>query len=217
MNIMRLYLSSYKFGKYTEELTKLAGENKRAAVIMNALDFGDPVRVAQSLEKQVSELRVLGFDAEQLDLRDYFNKPEALAEHMARYGLVWVHGGNSFILKRAYEQSGFDVILKKLLMEDRIIYAGFSAAIVVITPTMKGVEIVDDLDIIPEGYKSEVSLDGLRIIDYVVAVHYKSDHPESAMVDKYVEYCEKEGIPYKTLKDGEVIVINGKTEKVFTA
>lgn len=213
---MRLYLSSYKFGEHTDELVRLAGKNKRVAVIMNAVDFGDPDRAALSLDKQVTELRSLGFEAEKLDLREYFSKSGLLEERMAHYAMVWVHGGNSFLLKRAYEQSGFDKILKKLLDEDEIIYAGFSAAIVVITPTLRGIEIVDDPNVVPEPYKKEIDLNGLGIIDYVVAVHYKSDHPESEQVDKYVAYCEKEGIPYKTLKDGEVIVVDGDTEKVLS-
>lgn len=215
---MKLYLSSYKFGLFTKELADLAGTNKKAAVIMNALDWGDPVRVAKSTEDQISTLNSLGYEAESLDLRKYFNKSKELKELMSNFGLVWVHGGNSFVLKRAYEQSGFDSIIKELIEENKIIYAGFSAGVVVISPTLRGVEIVDDPNIVPENqnYKKEFSEKGLDVIKYVVAMHYKSDHPESASVDKYVEYCEKENIPYKTLKDGEVIVINGETEIFLT-
>jgi dipeptidase E len=46
-------------------------------------------------------------------------------------------------------------------------------------------------------------------------VHYKSDHPESTSIDKEVEYCEKNNIPYQTLKDGEVIVVNDEGTKFF--
>ncbi|MEK7641623.1 MAG: Type 1 glutamine amidotransferase-like domain-containing protein [Patescibacteria group bacterium] len=213
---MRLYLSSYKFGNFTDELVKLVGTNKRAAVIMNALDYGDPVRVSQSLEKQIAGLASLGFAAEQLDLRNYFGKKDELAQQMKEYGLVWVHGGNSFVLKRAYEQSGFDLIVADLVQKDELVYGGFSAAVVVITPTLKGVEIVDDPDIVPPMYQNEISLQGLGLIDYVVAVHYKSDHPESSAVDQYVEFCEKEKIPYKTLRDGEVIVVRGSDTRIHT-
>lgn len=215
---MKLYLSSYKFGNFTKELADLAGTNKRAAVIMNALDWGDPVRVAKSLEDQISTLNSLGYNAEQLDLRKYFNKSDDLKKIMSNFGLVWVHGGNSFVLRRAYEQSGFDSIIKELIEKDKIVYGAFSAGVVVISPTLKGVEIVDNPNILPQdqGYQNEFKEDGLGIIKYVVAMHYKSDHPESALVDKYVDYCKKENITYKTLRDGEIILINGKTEKIFT-
>ena len=163
---MKLYLSSYKFGNFTKELADLAGTNKKAAVIMNALDWGDPVRVSKSTEDQISTLNSLGYEAEPLDLRKYFNKSKELKELMSNFGLVWVHGGNSFVLKRAYEQSGFDLIIKELIEENKIIYAGFSAGVVVISPTLRGVEIVDDPNIVPENqnYKKEFSEQCLDVI-----------------------------------------------------
>lgn len=213
---MKLYLSSYKFGNFTNELVKLIGENKRVAIIMNALDYGDPVRVKKSLEDQISTFKSIGLDAEGLDLRNYFSNNSNFKSKIQEYGAVWVCGGNSYVLQRAFAQSGFGPIIKELVDNERIVYAGYSAGIVVITPTLRGIELVDDPSIVPENYKNEYSLDGLSFIKYVVAVHYKSDHPESAQVDKYVEFCEREKIPYKTLRDGEVIVIDGEEEKTFT-
>jgi dipeptidase E len=212
---MRLYLSSYKFGNYTEELVKLCPGNKKAGVIMNAVDWGDPERVMASLKDQIEILKSLGFKPEQIDLRNYFGKIGDLKKHLANFGLVWVHGGNTFVLKRAYEQSGFGEIIKEMLQKEEIVYAGFSAGVVILSKSLKGLEIVDDPKIVPEGYKEDFSWDGLGILDYHIAVHYKSDHAESAEIDKEIEYCEKNNIPYQTLRDGEVIVINGEETKFF--
>jgi len=213
---MRLYLSSYKLGNFSDELAKLVGNNKRVAVIANSRDGkSDKERAAKSLEEQIEILNSLGFSAEELDLRKYFGKSEALKEHLAGFGLVWVLGGNSFVLKRAYEQSGFDLVIKKMLAEDEIVYAGYSAGVVILSPTMKGLEIVDDPNIVPKGYSSEFSWQGLNLVKYSIAVHYRSDHPESEAVEKEVEYYEQNKIPYKTLSDGEAIVVNGDKEKIF--
>ena len=213
---MRLYLSSYKFGNYTEELVKLCPGNKKAGVIINAVDWSDDKeRVAKSLNDQIEGLKSLGFSTEQIDLRNYFGKAEELKKHLSSFGLVWVYGGNTFVLKRAYEQSGFDRIIKEMLLKNEIVYAGFSAGVVILSKSLKGLEIVDDPNIVPEGYKKDFSWDGLGILDYHIAVHYKSDHPESAGIDKEIEYCEKNNIPYQTLKDGEVIVINSEGTKFF--
>ena len=205
---MRLYLSSYKFGNYTDELVKLAGDNKKVAIITNAVDYGDRDRVLASLSEDIKVFNSLGFQAEELNLKKYFGKQELLKEHLANFGMVWVRGGNTFILKRAFEQSGFDVLIKELLNEDKIVYGGYSAGIVILAPSMKGLELVDDPNIVPDGYKPEFSWDGLNILDYAVCVHYRSDHPESEMVEKEVEYYKENGTPYKTLRDGEVIVVN---------
>lgn len=212
---MKMYLSSYKFGDHEEELIKLVDDKKSVAIVMNAVDGGDYKRAVESLAKQISLFNSYGLDAEQLDLRSYFGKEENLRRHMTKYGLVWVYGGNSFILKRAYEQSGFDRIIKDMVTGDQIVYGAFSAGVVVISPTLKGVEIIDDQFVVPSGYKDEFNLEGLSLIDYVVAMHYKSDHPESSSVDKYVTFCKKSEIPYKMLRDGEVIIIFGNNQKIL--
>ncbi len=212
---MRMYLSSYKFGEHKEALKELATDVKRVAIVMNALDFGDQERIAQTVKGFKEEFIEMGFEAERLDLRDYFGREDDLREDMQNFEMVWVCGGNVFLLKRAYEQSGFGNILIERLHKDTLVYAGFSAAVVVITPTLRGAEIVDDPNIVVPPYKKEINLNGLGLIDYVVAVHYKSDHPESEAVDKYIDFCEKENIPYKPLRDGEVIVVNGTKEQIL--
>lgn len=214
---MRLYLSSYKFGNFSNELVKLVGSNKRVAVIGNSRDWsGDKERAQKGMEEQMQILNSLGFSAEELDLRKYFGKSELLKKYLSQFGLVWVLGGNTFVLKRAYEQSGFDYVIKEMLTEDKIVYGGYSAGVVILSPSMRGLEIVDDPRVVPEGYAPEFSWDGLGLVDYSIAVHYRSDHPESALVEKEIEYLEKNKIPYKTLRDGEAIVINGFKERLLS-
>lgn len=212
---MRMYLSSYKFGDHADELKRLAPDVRKVAIIANAIDFGDRDCVSESVEKAQDELATLGLQAESLDLREYFGKTGELEQALKAYEMVWVHGGNAFLLRRAYKQSGFDEILKKRLAEDTLVYAGYSAAVVVVTPTLKGVDIVDDPAIVPEGYENAVELSGLGFIPYVVAVHYKSEHPESELIDQYITYCEKNSLPYKTLRDGEVMIVDGVNEKIL--
>jgi dipeptidase E len=48
---------------------------------------------------------------------------------------------------------------------------------------------------------------GLNILDYVIAPHYKSDHRESEDMDKAVEYMIDNKILFEALRDGEVIII----------
>lgn len=109
---MKLYLSSYKFGNHPEQLTELVRNNKKVAVIMNAVDFGDKERQNNNLLIQIEKLKELGFEAKGLDLRNYFGKKDELKEYLKSIGMVWIHGGNAFILKRAFEQSDFDLLPK---------------------------------------------------------------------------------------------------------
>ena len=176
---------------------------------MNAVDFGDKERKSQSTQEQIQHLTGLGFEATELDLRNYFGKAAALREYLHEIDLVWIHGGNAFVLQRAFAQSGLGGVMKEMTLSDRIVYAGFSAAICVIAPTLHGAELVDDPAVVPERYEKEFNWDGLGLIDYNVAVHYRSNHPESADVENEVAYFKKNNIPYKTLRDGEVIIVNG--------
>lgn len=99
---MRLYLSSFHLGSDPRKLKDLVGANKKAAIINNALDcYGDTDRVKKSKQQELDDLKGLGLSPEDLDLRQYFSQAEKLRSRLSEYGLVWVRGGNSFVLRRA--------------------------------------------------------------------------------------------------------------------
>ena len=95
---VKLYLSSFLIGNESHRLASLT-DRKRAVVIANALDnvSGDrQVRV----DGEIAELKKLGFDAEELDLRRYFKTPDRLTDDLQDVGLIWATGGNVFLLRR---------------------------------------------------------------------------------------------------------------------
>lgn len=207
---MKLYLSSYFFGNTPERLIDLIDPGKKVAIIMNAGDlYGDEKRPTY-LAEETEKFKKYGFLAEELDLRDYFVDGSQLAEKIAEYSAVWVMGGNSFVLLRAMEYSGFSKVIVPLVQEGSIVYAGFSAGSVAATKTLKGIELVDDPLQIPPNYKKEVVWDGLGFVDFSIAPHYKSDHPESAMIDKVITYFEEHQMPFKAISDGQAIVVSGE-------
>ena len=75
-----------------------------------------------------------------------------------------------------------------------------------LSPTLHGLELVDDPNILPQGYNPKIDWEGLSIINFSFAPHYRSYHPESEMVEKEVKYFIKHKMPFKTLHDGEVII-----------
>ena len=107
---MRLYLSSFDVGDRPDELVALAGEARRAAIILNALDHRPQARSGW-LDRQTSKLVGLGFRVVELDLRNYFGASDQLRQFLGDIDLVWINGGNAFILRRAMRQSGFDTII----------------------------------------------------------------------------------------------------------
>lgn len=204
---MKLYLSSYRLGDKPEQLTELLGDNKKVAVIPNALDFStDLARREQSQKREFDDLKSIDLEVEELDLRLYFGKQGELEKKIKEYGLMWVRGGNAFVLRRAMRQSGLDEILKELSKGDEIVYGGYSAGVCVIGPTLKGVELVDDPTIIPDGYQKEIMWEGIGLVDFSFAPHYQSDHTESSAVEKMIDFYKKNAMPFRALKDGEVII-----------
>ncbi|MFD2613168.1 Type 1 glutamine amidotransferase-like domain-containing protein [Paenibacillus gansuensis] len=207
---MKYYLSSFKIGNEEVALKRLTENgNKKVAFINNALDFAtDLERRKQSDAIDVSDLERLGFHIEILDLREYFYKSIELEKKLEGYDVIWTRGGNTFVLAQAMKLSGFDEIIKQYhRIGKQIVYGGYSAGICILGPTLKGLQLVDDPKQKPYGEQHSTIWDGLNILDYSIAPHYRSDHPESEDIEKVVDYLIENKILFKTLKDGEVIVI----------
>lgn len=206
---MKLYLSSLGLGNETDRLVSMIPGNGRAAVVFSALDFSNEVERKQaSVDREVQVLAGLGLEAKALDLRDFFGRPDSLAEEMARFGMLWVIGGNTFVLRRAMRQSGLDRFLLDNRDDDEFVYAGYSAGCCVLAPTLRGIDLVDDPLVVPEGYDREIVWEGLSLIDYCIAPHYRSDMEESPLIENAVQYFIDNKILFKALRDGEVILVD---------
>lgn len=209
---MRMYLSSFDTGESPHELVALA-PNGRVGVIMNALDNRQDARDKWQNDQE-QKLQRLGFSTTAFDLRHYFGRAPELARQLAGYDVVWINGGNAFILRRAMSLSGFDVAIKDAVAGDSIVYAGFSAAAVVLSKSLQGLELVDDPDDVPDGYPKEVVWDGLGLLPYSVVVHHGSAHSESEGAQKEVSYYRQRNIAYRTISDGQALVISSRGETI---
>lgn len=206
---MNLYLSSYKLGNDVSYLKKWIKENdNKILLIKNARDTKEQNEAEKNIIQQnIKMLEELGFNVTILDLKEYFNKSDELKKFITNnYRAFCVIGGNVFILRKAMQLSGFDSYLKENHNNDDLLYIGYSAGICVLSPSLVGLELVDNKINI---YNSdEIIEEGLGLIDYSIAPHYKSDHPESVSIDNLVRFFEKNKVKYKTLSDGEVIIEN---------
>ena len=210
---MRMYLSSFGLGDRPDALVALTGKARRCALIVNALDHRPEAR-AVWLKKQTESLTDLGYAVSELDFREYFGAEARLAEQMKTIDVVWINGGNSFVLRRAMKQCGFDTLIRAALARDEVVYGGFSAAAVIAYRSMRGLEITDDPIEVPAGYHADVVWDGLGLLPFALAVHFKSDHSETESTNREIAFYEENGIPYRTLRDGEALVIRGGSQEI---
>jgi dipeptidase E len=92
------------------------------------------------LQRDLADLDQLGLTVTELDLRD----PGA-AERPSGFDIVWVRGGNTFVLRRVMADTRTDRALTDLVQRDALLYAAYSAGACVLAPDLTGLEAVDDI------------------------------------------------------------------------
>jgi dipeptidase E len=203
---MRLYLSSFRVGSYPQRLLQLVGAGRRVALIPNALD-GVPEQARRpSLEHDSEELRALGLDVTQVDLCT-----SGAAGELASYDLIWVRGGNTFVLRRVFADSGADEVLTALLRDDALVYGGYSAGVCVLTPDLSDLRHVDDISVV-----SAPITTGLGLLDRPFVPHVASPgHPETTACDEVSADLRRHGRDHWALSDGDVLVVDGQRTQLL--
>ncbi|MCC9306801.1 peptidase E [Kitasatospora sp. RB6PN24] len=211
-------MSSFRIGDRPDRLLELlrveAGE---IAVIANAMDAA-PAEVRRvGVELETGALRELGFRPREVDLREYFDRPGSeVATALAAFPAVWVRGGNAFVLRYAMARSGADTALTGRLREDTIVYAGYSAGPCVLAPSLRGLELCDNPQSVTEAWGDEPVWDGLGILDHAFVPHVDSPgHPETGLCGRVAERYRSDGVPHRTLRDGQVLLIDGDESRII--
>jgi dipeptidase E len=213
---MRLYLSSERLGERAGTLLAMVN-GPRVAIIANGYDGASAMaREIYRTEAYdpIAEFKTLGLDPQEVDLRAHFGDAASLRQRLSTFDLVWVMGGNSFVLRRAMKQSGFDRIIRDMLECDAIAYGGYAAGAVVAGPTLRGIELMDDPFELPEGYDEPLIRSGIGLTPFAIVPHYQSRHPEAASAEKVVSYMRARRTRFRAISDGEVIVQVGKLERL---
>ena len=198
-------------GDHPEHLLALVGgDHRRSLVIANAMDDAPPDVRRASVEQELAALADLGLAAAELDLRDYFSQQQRLRPDLAGASMAWLRGGNTFMLRYALYRSGADTVFRELLAANALVYAGYSAGACVLSPSLRGLEAVDDAGAVTRVYGAEPVRDGLGLLDEVFVPHYRSPgHPETAAIELVVARYAADGVPYRALRDGQVLLVNG--------
>ncbi|MBY8879350.1 Type 1 glutamine amidotransferase-like domain-containing protein [Actinacidiphila acidipaludis] len=217
---MRLYLSSFRLGDHAERLLALlpGGTTGRpVAVVGNAMDAESPQARAAGMRREATALRGLGLDPVELDLRDHAGGGAGeLAGVLACHDLVWLRGGNVFMLRQAMARSGADAAFTALLGRDALVYAGYSAGACVLAPSLRGLEHCDDVTAVRRVYGEEPVWDGLGLIDRPFVPHVDSPgHPETVLLGQVSAAYRAAGTAHHALRDGQVLVVRDREQRLF--
>jgi dipeptidase E len=205
-----MYLSSHRLGDHPEQLLTLLRTPGPVAVIANALDAAPAEIRAHGVHDELAALRDLGLTGEELDLRDYFadHQHQSLADTLAGYQLVWLRGGNAFVLRYTLARSGADQLLAELVRRDALVWAGYSAGCCVLAPSLGGLELIVDPGAVRAHYRAEPIWEGMGLLPYAIVPHYRSRHPQSEAAELVAARYRAEGVAHRTLRDGQAIVID---------
>ncbi|WP_406039316.1 peptidase E [Micromonospora sp. NBC_00898] len=131
---------------------------------------------------------------------------EPCAVHsLVDYDIVWVRGGNVFVLRRVLADTGAGAVLLDLLPSDMVVYGGYSAGACVLADDLTGLKLVDDPHVV-----ADPLMTGLGLLDRPFVPHVRSPgHPEAAACDAVSAAYAAVGQPHRALRDGEVLLVNG--------
>lgn len=203
---MKLFLSSLGIsGALAPYFSALVGKNLDStsiALIENAAD-PYPEENRTWMKERSEEFVQLGISVKHLDLRDFIGRKDALYDALHLYDVIWIGGGNTFYLRWILRESGLDTLLPKLLVEGKV-YGGGSAGAIVVGPTLRFFDAVDDPALAPELIK-----EGLGLHENIIVPHW-GDEKYATQLEQIRGQYKALGYPVYCVTDREALVISGE-------
>lgn len=209
---MRFYVSSYRIPRpdVLEDLLGKSLRGARVALIMNAKDYYSEIPRAAKVAELTEYLEAFGCTVSHVDLRSYTD-PAKLRADLSEADLVYVSGGNTYVLRAEMERSGFGTVIADVLRQEAApVYVGESAGALVVGQAINGVELADEPDFAPEIFS-----EGLGLLPFVILPHADNRRFSRAAREFRAVHQNKHRIV--ELTDNEAIVIDGEKERIVSA
>lgn len=178
------------------EFLKVIAKNPKGmklAFITTAYKFDVSNDFAVEDKKQLEEW---GFNIVELDL--YTKAKEEIEIILSDVEIIYVEGGNAYVLLDAINKSGFAEILKNKL-NDEVLYFGTSAGAYVACPTIEMCGWSGDRPNIP-GIEDFTAM---NLVPFILSVHY--NRPTHNNIRVSVLNCK---LPVKVLRDNQALLID---------
>jgi len=182
-------------------ISKLPLENKRKIALIPNAELENKLRI----KGYALFLKENGFNVSIIDLNKF--KGNKLYNKLIKYEIIYIVGGNTFVLLQKIRESEFDKILPKLL-EHGIVYVGQSAGAVVMGTSIEPTKLLDN----PED-ATLTNYNGLGYVDFVFIPHYKN--PKYAAKMRQIEKIYSKKFKLRKFTDSEGLIIdNGVIRKI---
>ncbi len=149
------------------------------------------------MERRRQRMRELCFNFHEFDIED--KKEIEIREELINKEAVYVEGGNTFYLLKCIRESGFDAVIRELVLQGKLIYIGSSAGAYVACPTieMAAWEHQDKYD-----HYGITDFGGLSLVPFIVTVHYNPTYKE--IIKKEIT---NSFYPVKVLTDEQALLV----------
>jgi dipeptidase E len=87
-------------------------------------------------------------------------------------------------------------------------YAGYSAGACVAGPDLRGIDLMDEPERVPDGHVADWKPVTLGLVPYRIVPHWQSDHLEAADAERARLWLEQAGLEHRCLRDGGAIVVS---------
>lgn len=178
-----------------EEILKILPRPASAIKVAHIITASKIEKNRAYVERERKIMRELGFNVEEIDIEG--KNEHGLRALLKDKDVIYVQGGNTFYLLKYVKESGFDKIVKELIVKG-IIYIGVSAGSYITCPTI-------EMAYWKHPDKNTVGLTdliGLNLVPFLLSVHFK---PEYAAILKREIIAAK--YPVKILTDEQALLI----------
>jgi dipeptidase E len=152
------------------------------------------------IEEDASKLEEYGFKVNRFDIAGKNN--EELKFAINKSDVLFIAGGNTFLLMQEIRKSGFDKLIIDVLNSKKT-YIGSSAGSVILGPTIEYIKYFDDLS------KAQLNnFNGLNIFNFLLIPHFNQKEfikKYAALKKEYAHY------KFKTITDNQFIYNKGNS------
>lgn len=187
-------------------LLEKAPEMNSVAVIVNA-STSDKKKIKKT-KKVKAQFAEMGFDSTRIGLFDLLKTPPT---DLTNFDIIYILGGNPFVLLRDVHKSGSQKVLKELAYQNKILM-GYSAGSLLLGPDLSLMQYTDSLLGFNQIELKELSCVGLY--DFYIFPHYDDFTTQAPELKSKIEAFESlSSLPIYRLNDNQgIISLNGDVQ-----
>lgn len=170
---MRTVLLTSSGSFVTDSGIKLLGKTLPELALTYITTAAKGVADKSYMERRRQRMRELAFNFHEFDIED--KKENEIKEELVNKEAVYIEGGNTFYLLKHIRESGFGAVIRKFVLQGKLIYIGSSAGAYVACPTveMAAWKHQDKYD-----HCGITDFSGLSLVPFLVTVHYIPSYKE---------------------------------------